>query len=83
MPPSHADVNAHLTVAGLVATSLVLAFVLLPTDAKDPAQSQAVLKLFDWSFANGAKIATDLLYVPLPQAVQNAIRASWKTQNKG
>ena len=58
-------------------------FVLLPTDAKDPAQSQAVLKLFDWSFANGAKIATDLLYVPLPQAVQNAIRASWKTQIKG
>ncbi len=58
-------------------------FVLLPTDAKDPAQSQAVLKLFDWSFANGNKIATDLLYIPLPEAVQNAIRATWKAQIKG
>jgi len=58
-------------------------FVLLPTDAKDPAQSQAVVKLFDWSFANGNKIATDLLYIPLPEGVQNAIRATWKAQIKG
>ena len=58
-------------------------FVLLPTDAKDPAQSQGVLKLFDWSFSNGNKIATDLLYIPLPEAVQNAIRATWKAQIKG
>ena len=58
-------------------------FVLLPTDAKDPKQSVAVTKLFDWSFTNGNKIATDLLYVPLPAAVQNAIRAAWAAQIKG
>jgi len=58
-------------------------FVLLPTDAKEPAQSKAVTKLFDWSFSNGNKIATDLLYVPLPVAVQNAIRAAWAAQIKG
>ncbi len=58
-------------------------FVLLPTDAKDPAQSKAVTKLFDWSFANGGKIATDLLYVPLPTTVQNQIRAAWAAQIKG
>jgi phosphate transport system substrate-binding protein len=58
-------------------------FVLLPTDAKEPAQSQAVIKLFDWSFSNGNKIATDLLYIPLPEAVQGAIRSAWKAQIKG
>jgi phosphate transport system substrate-binding protein len=58
-------------------------FVLLPTDAKDPAQSQAVVKFFDWSFKNGDKIATDLLYVPLPDAIHNAIRAAWSAQYKG
>ncbi len=58
-------------------------FVLLPTDAKDPAQSKAVLKLFDWSFTNGNKIATDLLYIPLPTAVQNAIRDAWTAAIKG
>ena len=58
-------------------------FVLLPTDAKDPAQSKAVEKLFDWAFTNGNKIAADLLYIPLPEAVQNAIRADWKAQIKG
>jgi len=58
-------------------------FVLLPTDAKDPAQSQAVVKLFDWSFANGDKIATDLLYIPLPDSIHKLIRAAWKAQIHG
>jgi phosphate transport system substrate-binding protein len=58
-------------------------FVLLPTDAKEPAQSVAVTKLFDWAFGNGDKIATDLLYIPLPESVHNAIRAAWKVQIKG
>ena len=34
-------------------------------------------------FRDGNKIATDLLYVPLPVAVQNAIRAAWAAQIKG
>ncbi len=58
-------------------------FVLLPTDAKDPKQSEAVTKLFDWAFTNGNKIATDLLYIPLPDSVHTAIRAAWKAQIKG
>ena len=54
-------------------------FVLLPLDPKNPAQNTAVTKFFDWSFANGNDIATQLLYVPLPESVQKAIRASWTT----
>jgi phosphate transport system substrate-binding protein len=58
-------------------------FVLVPTDPKDPAQNAAVVKFFDWSFKNGNDIAKGLLYVPLPTAVQNAIRSSWTSQLKG
>jgi phosphate transport system substrate-binding protein len=58
-------------------------FVLLPTDPKDPAQSQAVQKFFDWSFAHGNDIATQLLYIPLPESVHTAVRAAWKSQIKG
>jgi phosphate transport system substrate-binding protein len=53
-------------------------FVLLPTDPKDVAQSGAVKKFFDWGFAHGSDIATQLLYIPLPSSVQNAIRAAWQ-----
>ncbi len=58
-------------------------FVLLPTDPKDVAQSAAVKKFFDWSFSNGNGIAKDLLYIPLPASVQNAIRAEWKKDVPG
>ena len=58
-------------------------FVLLPTDPKDAAQNKAVVKFFDWSFSNGDKIATDLLYIPLPEAIHNSIRAAWAAQYKG
>ena len=54
-------------------------FVLVPTDPKDPAQNDAVLKFFDWGFSHGDDIATQLLYVPLPDSVHKAIRASWTT----
>ena len=53
-------------------------FVLLPTDPKDQKQSTAVKKFFDWGFSHGSDIAKGLLYIPLPAAVQEAIRAAWK-----
>jgi phosphate transport system substrate-binding protein len=58
-------------------------FVLLPTDPKDPAQSGRVMTFFDWSFAHGDDIATQLLYIPLPGSVHDAIRATWKAQVPG
>lgn len=53
-------------------------FVLLPTDPKDEKQSTAVKKFFDWGFSHGGDIARELLYIPLPASVQEAIRAAWK-----
>jgi len=58
-------------------------FVLLPTDPKDEKQSAAVKKFFDWGFASGNDIAKNLLYVPLPANVQDAIRAEWKKSVPG
>jgi phosphate transport system substrate-binding protein len=58
-------------------------FVLLPTDPKDVAQSAAVKKFFDWGFAHGSDIATQLLYIPLPASVQTAIRAVWQKEVPG
>ena len=57
-------------------------FVLLPTDPKDPAQQAAVLKFFDWAFANGDKTSRDLLYVPLPAAVKANIKSAWQATLK-
>jgi phosphate transport system substrate-binding protein len=58
-------------------------FVLLPTDPKDVNQSAAVKKFFDWGFAHGNDIALQLLYVPLPESVQKAVRAAWQKDVPG
>jgi phosphate transport system substrate-binding protein len=58
-------------------------FIELPKDPKDPARSANVIKFFDWAYKNGAAIATSLDYIPLPEAVQNAVRASWAAEVKG
>jgi phosphate transport system substrate-binding protein len=54
-------------------------FILLPTDPKDPARSANVIKFFDWAYTNGGAVATSLEYIPLPKAVQDAVRSSWKS----
>lgn len=57
-------------------------FILLPEDPKDPQRSAAVQKFFDWAYANGGQIATSLEYIPLPKAVQDSVRTSWKSKVK-
>ena len=58
-------------------------FVLLPIDPKDQNQSAAVKKFFDWGFAHGSDIAKNLLYIPLPTSVHDAIRAAWQKEVPG
>ncbi len=58
-------------------------FVLLPTDPKDAAKTGAVMKLFDWAYKNGAKMAEDLNFIPLPAAVEDKVRQAWSSQIKG
>jgi phosphate transport system substrate-binding protein len=58
-------------------------FIELPKDPKDAARSAAVMKFFDWAYKDGAAMATKLEYVPLPAAVQDAVRSNWRLDIKG
>ncbi|HVZ09378.1 phosphate ABC transporter substrate-binding protein PstS [Rhodopila sp.] len=58
-------------------------FVLVPTDPKDEKRSAAVLTFFDWGFTHGDDIAKQLLYVPLPAKVHDAVRVEWKKSVPG
>jgi phosphate transport system substrate-binding protein len=51
-------------------------FVLLPTNPTDTGKSAAVIKFFQWGFEHGNDIATNLQYVPLPEAVKAAVMST-------
>jgi phosphate transport system substrate-binding protein len=52
-------------------------FVLMHLKQDKPANASETLKFFNWAYANGAKSAEDLDYVPMPPAVVAAIQKSW------
>ncbi|MGE5385400.1 MAG: phosphate ABC transporter substrate-binding protein PstS [Betaproteobacteria bacterium] len=52
-------------------------FILMHKAQDKPAQAAEVLKFFDWSYKNGAKMAEELDYVPLPEALVKQIHTSW------
>lgn len=55
-------------------------FALVPTDARDPAATQNVLKFFDWAYQHGDETAEKLAYIPLPAAVKDAVRETWRAK---
>ncbi len=58
-------------------------FILIHKAQADPEKAIEVLKFFDWSFANGDKMASELDYVAIPQSVVGLIKDSWKANLKG
>lgn len=54
-------------------------FILLPTNpvAERVEASRATMRFFDWAYRNGGDAARRLEYIPIPEAVQNAVRAAW------
>jgi phosphate transport system substrate-binding protein len=54
-------------------------FILVHAQQEKPESGREVLKFFDWAFKNGASMAGELDYVPMPEAVVKEIQASWKT----
>ncbi len=58
-------------------------FILLYKDQAKPAVAQAVLKFFDWSYHNGAKMAEQLDYVPIPENVVSLVEKTWHEDIKG
>jgi len=52
-------------------------FILMHKLQDKPAQGAEVLKFFDWAYVNGADMALELEYIPMPKATVELIRASW------
>lgn len=49
-------------------------FILMYKEPANKAESAEVIKFFEWAFKNGKGMATDLDYVPLPDALTAQIR---------
>ena len=57
-------------------------FILMYKNPEDKAASQEALKFFSWAFKNGKKLAVDLDYVPIPDAVTAQIQSKVWSQVK-
>ena len=57
-------------------------FILIHKVQEKPDTAREVLKFFDWSFKNGATMADELDYVPMPDPVVKQIQSLWKSQIK-
>jgi phosphate transport system substrate-binding protein len=55
-------------------------FILMYKQPADKVAAAEAIKFFDWSFANGKKMAADLDYVSLPDSLTTQIRAKVWTQ---
>lgn len=57
-------------------------FILMYKNPEDKAASQEAIKFFGWAFKSGKKLATELEYVPLPDAVTAQIQSKVWSQIK-
>ena len=48
-----------------------------PIEPKDPARRRAVLAFFDFAYRQGGSVLAEYGFVPLPETVQNRVRAQW------
>jgi phosphate transport system substrate-binding protein len=58
-------------------------FILVYSAPPDVTATGEALKFFDWAYRNGAKMAAELDYVPLPESLIKQVRATWKAEIKG
>ena len=52
-------------------------FILMHSKQDKPANATEVFKFFTWAYKNGDKVASDLDYVPMPDAVTGSIEKAW------
>lgn len=57
-------------------------FILMHKAQDKPASAVNSLKFFDWAYANGDKMSSDLDYVPLPPSVKDLVRKQWAASLK-
>jgi phosphate transport system substrate-binding protein len=58
-------------------------FILMHKQQADALTGRAILKFFDWSYRNGAKMSEELEYVHMPQSVIKLIQDNWRRDFKG
>ena len=52
-------------------------FIMMHKAQEKPANATSALKFFEWAFSNGDKVAEELEYVALPDAVKVLVRKQW------
>jgi phosphate transport system substrate-binding protein len=57
-------------------------YIILHKAQADAARGKEVLKFFDWAYKNGDQAATELDYVPMPEAVTKLVQDAWKANLK-
>lgn len=80
---------AHAPGLGLILTDqpgerswpiTMASFIVMSAAPSDRVATGQALGLFSWAYRHGAAMATELGYVPLPEVVIRAVRASWSAQ---
>jgi phosphate transport system substrate-binding protein len=59
-----------------------VSYILVHKAQEDAAKGKEVLKFFDYAFKSGDAAATELDYVPLPDAVTKLVQDAWKSNMK-
>ena len=57
-------------------------FILMHKEQANPDRARTALKFFAWCYANGAKMAEALDYVPIPANVVKLIKEVWSKEIK-
>jgi phosphate transport system substrate-binding protein len=52
-------------------------FILMHKKSAKIDDAKTALKFFDWAYAKGGQMASDLDYVPMPEAVVTAVKKEW------
>jgi len=58
-------------------------FILVYATPPDPTATGEALKFFNWAYDKGARMASELDYVPLPPSLIKQVRATWQGEIKG
>jgi phosphate transport system substrate-binding protein len=58
-------------------------FILMHKQQSKPAVAKAVLNFFNWAYANGDGMASQLDYVPMPDNVVKLVHQAWSEKIKG
>lgn len=58
-------------------------WILVHAQPQKPDEVREALKFFDWAYTKGDKMADELDYVPMPQAVVKQVERTWAEEIKG